>query len=140
MSDTIMIIYVIVTIGVITALLLQSAKRHRRIVSLLILWTFIGTFLSTTGGLLILGTFTPNMADYSETSRQLYNVFTWGGIELPEYNDVLGNINNLGVIINALGLGVLVMAVLCGFFPRSFLLPVSEGASVGNHNSSKKAG
>lgn len=140
MSDTIMFIYVIVAIGLITALLMHSAMRHRRIVSVLMLWTFIGSFLSTVGGLLILGTFTPNMADYSETSRQLYNAFTWGGIRLPEYNDILGNINNLGVVINALGLGVLIMAVLSGFFPRSFFPPVSKEEHIENHKSSKKTG
>lgn len=133
MSDTIMTIYVIVAIGLVTALILHSAMKHKRMVSILLWWTFIGVFLCSIGGLLMLGSFTPNMADYSYTSREFYNAFTWGGIEFPEYNEILTHINNLGIVINSLGLGVLVMAVLSGFFPRSFFPPVSREQRFQSH-------
>ena len=120
MSDVVMSIYVMVVMGMGVAVMFHSARRHRRIVSSLIWWTFIGTFLSTVGGLLMVGTFTPNMANYSHTASDLFNAFSWGGINLPEYNDMMGQINNLGIAINAMGLGVLIMGVLSGFFPRSF--------------------
>lgn len=123
MSDTIMVIYVIVVIGLTTALMFHLALRHRQIVTSLIWWSFIGIFLSSIGGLLLLGTFTPNMANYGNTSGEIYNAYTWGGIILPEYSEMLNAINNLGIVINAMGLGVLVMALLSGFFPKSFFLP-----------------
>jgi len=133
MSETIISIYVIVMMSLTVALLIHAALRHRHIVSILIWWAFIGIFLSTVGGLLMQGTFTPGAADYSNTANELYNAYTWGGIYLPEYNDMLSQMNNLGIVINALGLGVLVMAVLSGFFPRTFFPPIMEGDRTQTH-------
>jgi len=78
------------------------------------------------GSILLLGTFTPNMADYSITAREIYNTFTWAGKTMPEYSEALKGINNVGIVINAMGLGVLVMVVLGGFFPRVFFEPAGE--------------
>ncbi len=119
MSDVIMSIYVLVMIGLVTALVFHSALGHRRMVSRLIWWTFLGMFVSTVGGVLLLGTFTPNMAEHSLTGREIYNAFTWGG-KIPEYDETLRQVSNLGAVINAMGLGILVMAVIKGFFPRAF--------------------
>lgn len=121
MSDTIISIYLFVGIGWTVTMLFHSALRHRRIVSILTWWTFIGVLISTVGWVLMLGTFTPSASGYSRTATDLYNLFAWGGIALPKYSDLLNAFNTLGIVINAMGLGVLVMVVLSGFFPRTFL-------------------
>jgi len=123
MSDIVMSIYILVCIGLLVSLLFHSARGHRRIVLNLAWWTIIGVFISTVGSILLLGTFTPNMADDSLTSREIYNAFTWAGKTMPEYSEALKGINNIGVVINAMGLGVLVMVVLGGFFPKAFFQP-----------------
>lgn len=122
MSDVIVIIYLVVASGLITALLFHKGVGHRRIFSSLFVWTLSGIFVSTIGGLLIHGTFTPNTASYNSTYEELYNMFTWGGIEIPQYDVTLVTIRNLGIVTNAMGLGILVMTMLAGFFPRSFFL------------------
>ena len=120
MSDTVMSIYIIVCIGLLISLLFHSARGHRRIVLNLAWWTIIGVFVSTVGSFLLLGTFTPNMANDSITAREIYNAFTLAGRNMPEYSEALRGINNIGIVINAMGLGVLVMVVLGGFFPKAF--------------------
>jgi len=126
MSDTVMSIYIIVCIGLLVSLLFHSARGHRRIVLNLTWWTLIGVFISTVGSLLLLGTFTPNMADDSLTAREIYNTFIWAGKVMPEYSEALRGINNVGVVINAMGLGVLVMVVLGGFFPKVIFQPAGQ--------------
>ncbi|MCL4439357.1 MAG: hypothetical protein M1609_01835 [Firmicutes bacterium] len=138
MSDVLMGFYLVISTGLVIVLLYHAALRHRRIVSSLTCWAFIGVFVSTIGGFLLLGTFTPNMADYSKTSSEIYNAFTWGGIALPEYNDMLEKINDLGIIINAMGLGVLIMATLSGFFPRSFFTYARAENQTETHGGSNK--
>jgi len=119
MSDVVMSIYVLIVLGLVTALVFHSALGHRRMVSRLIWWAFIGMFVSTVGGILLLGTFTPNMAEHSLTAREIYNVYAWGG-KIPEYDETLSRISDLGTVINAMGLGILVMTLIKGFFPRAF--------------------
>ncbi len=120
MSDVLVLAYLIVGTGLVTALVFHKARGHHRIFSALLWWASLGVFVSSIGGLLILGTFTPNMAAYNQTAADLYNLFSWGGVELPEYNDTINVFSNLGIIINSMGLGFLVMATMAGFFPRSF--------------------
>lgn len=126
MSDVLVLIYLIVGTGLVTAFVFHKATGHHRIFSALMVWAVLGVFMSTIGGLLILGTFIPNMASYNNTAVDLYNISTWGGLELPEYNETLGAISNLGIVINAMGLGVLIMTALAGFFPRSFFSSGSD--------------
>ncbi len=120
MSDVVINIYIIVCIGLLISLLFHTARGHRRIVINLAWWTIIGVFISTVGSILLLGTFTPNMADAGLTTREIYNTFIWAGKDMPEYSEALQGIYNIGVVINAMGLGVLVMVVLGGFFPKTF--------------------
>lgn len=126
MSDVLVLVYLIVGTGLVTAFVFHKATGHHRIFSVLMLWAVLGVFISTIGGMLILGTFTPNMASYNNTAADVHNIFTWGGIELPEYNETLGAISDLGIVINAMGLGILVMTAMAGFFPRSFFSPGSN--------------
>ena len=120
MSDVLVMVYLIVATGLVTVFVFHKATGHRRTFAVLMQWALLGVFVSTVGGLLMLGTFTPNMASYNNTASDMYNVFTWGGIELPEYNDTLLVLSNLGIIINAMGLGILIMTTMAGFLPRTF--------------------
>lgn len=120
MSDVIVMIYLVVATGLVTVFVFHKATGHRRIFAVLMQWALLGIFVSTIGGLIILGTFTPNMASYNNTAADMYNVFTWGGIELPEYDETLSVLSDVGSVINAMGLGILVMTTMAGFLPRSF--------------------
>lgn len=124
MSDFVISIYIVVLMSLATLLVFHAALRHRRIVSSLTYWALIGVFLSSVGGLLLLGTFNPDMANYSARANDLYNAFTWGGIDMPGYSEMIRVITNMGIVINAMGLGVLILDVLSGLFPKSFFLPV----------------
>ncbi len=126
MSDTVITIYMLVAMCLGVTLLIHSAAGHRRIASALMWWTFIGIFVSVVGGMLLVGAFTPDISNYSKTATDMYGAFDWGGIALPEYNDMLSKIYTLGAVINAMGLGILIMAVLAGFFPRSFFTPAKR--------------
>ncbi|MHB9094440.1 MAG: hypothetical protein ACYC21_07180 [Eubacteriales bacterium] len=120
MSDVMVCIYFIVTICLVVAIMFHSALRHRRIVLCLTWLAIIGVFVSTIGGVILFGIFTPSVADYSKTSGEMYNAFTYGRMAPPRYDQMLKDINTVGAAINAMGMGVLVMAVLSGFFPRYF--------------------
>lgn len=120
MSDILIMVYLIVATGLVTVFVFHKATGHRRTFAVLMQWALLGVFVSSIGGLLMLGTFTPNMASYNNTAADMYNVFTWGGIELPEYDDTLSILNNLGIVINAMGLGILIMTTMAGFLPRKF--------------------
>ncbi len=120
MSDVLVMAYLIVATGLVTVFVFHKATGHRRIFSVLMQWALLGVLVSTIGGLLILGTFTPNMASYNNTAADMYNLFSWGGLELPDYDATLAAISNLGIVINAMGLGILVMTTMAGFLPRTF--------------------
>lgn len=126
MSDVLVFTYLIVATGLVTALVFHKSTGHHRIFTVLMFWAVLGVLLSTIGGLLAVGTFTPNMASYNHTAADLYNISTWGGLELPEYNDTLGAIGDLGIVFSAMGLGILILTTAAGFFPRSFFSPSSN--------------
>lgn len=124
MSDAVIGIFILTAGSLASAIMMHTAMGHRRLVSILVWLACIGIFVSTVGVLLLVGTFTPEMTDYSQTSGEIYNAFSWGGIELPEYDEMQQQIQTVGAIITAMGLGVLIMATLSGFFPRAFFSPV----------------
>jgi len=139
MSDVVIGIYILTAFSLAVAIIIHASMGHRRLFGILVWLASIGVFVSAVGGLLLLGTFTPEMADYSKTSGQVYNAFTWGGIELPEYTEMLEQINTMGAIITAMGLGVLIMAALSGLFPRTFFSPAKpKGRTLPHHKSMTK--